>query len=148
MTKKNILFICSENTCRSAYAEAIAKQMVGKTMNVYSAGINVKTELEPMNKYAEIILCNYIGCNHFHKSKKLTKELVMKCDYIFVMENKIMKKLPNYVKERSSLLCKDKDIIDPYNQKGDKLIIYQKMANQIIDCLNKQFINNNIKNNT
>lgn len=148
MNKKNILFICSENTCRSAYAEAIAKKMVGKQMNVYSAGIHVKHELEPMNPYAQIVLCNYIGCDYKHKSKKLTKELVMKSHYIFVMEEKIMNQLPKYVKEKSQLLCNEKDIIDPYNHNGDKLKIYQQMAIQIIDCLNKQIINNNIKNNS
>ncbi len=38
--KKNILFICSWNSCRSQMAEGLAKDMAGDDFEIRSAGIN------------------------------------------------------------------------------------------------------------
>jgi arsenate reductase len=40
--KKNILFLCSENSCHSQMAEGILRHFSGKNYNIYSAGINPK----------------------------------------------------------------------------------------------------------
>lgn len=39
MNKKTIYFLCTGNSCRSQMAEGWAKQYLGGTWNVYSAGI-------------------------------------------------------------------------------------------------------------
>jgi arsenate reductase (thioredoxin) len=38
--KKNILFICSWNSCRSQMAEGLAREMAGDDFEIRSAGIN------------------------------------------------------------------------------------------------------------
>jgi protein-tyrosine-phosphatase len=41
--KMKVMFVCTANTCRSAMAEAIFKQMVGDKVDVYSSGIFAET---------------------------------------------------------------------------------------------------------
>ncbi|MCA1980960.1 MAG: arsenate reductase ArsC [Calditerrivibrio sp.] len=47
MAKKNILFLCTGNSCRSQMAEGYGKIFLGDRYNVYSAGI----EKHGMNPY-------------------------------------------------------------------------------------------------
>lgn len=39
MSKKNVLFLCTGNSCRSQMAEGWARHFHGSTINAYSAGI-------------------------------------------------------------------------------------------------------------
>lgn len=61
-----VMFVCTGNTCRSAMAEAIFKQMVGGDVEVYSSGIAAATGNPPSQN--TIIVCNNHGIdisNHF-----------------------------------------------------------------------------------
>ncbi|UWQ91102.1 helix-turn-helix domain-containing protein [Rhodobacteraceae bacterium M382] len=46
--KLNVLFICSANSARSIFAEAILRHEAGQVFNVYSAGVTPATEPNPM----------------------------------------------------------------------------------------------------
>ncbi|MEL6452068.1 MAG: ArsR family transcriptional regulator [Pseudomonadota bacterium] len=46
-TKHNILFICTGNSARSIFAEAIMRDAAGDRFNVYSAGTKPQSELNP-----------------------------------------------------------------------------------------------------
>jgi len=46
-TKYNVLFICTGNSARSIFAEAILRQTAGAKFNAYSAGTKPKSELNP-----------------------------------------------------------------------------------------------------
>lgn len=50
---KNIVFICIHNSCRSQIAEYFGKKYLGDIYNVYSAGSEIKSEI---NKYAVRII--------------------------------------------------------------------------------------------
>jgi arsenate reductase len=39
MMKKNILFLCTGNSCRSQMAEGLCREFKGNIFNAYSAGI-------------------------------------------------------------------------------------------------------------
>ncbi|MEL6807653.1 MAG: ArsR family transcriptional regulator [Pseudomonadota bacterium] len=46
-TKQNVLFICTGNSARSIFAEAIMRHEAGERFNVYSAGTKPHSELNP-----------------------------------------------------------------------------------------------------
>lgn len=77
---KKILFVCLENTCRSAMAESIFKAITkgDKKIKCYSAGLEA-TEGQPMTENAVLAL-KQLGINpRKHKSKKLTREIMKGC---------------------------------------------------------------------
>ena len=45
---KTVLFLCTENSCRSQMAEAFAKQLGGGVIEAYSAGSNPSGEVNPL----------------------------------------------------------------------------------------------------
>lgn len=42
MTKENVLFLCTGNSCRSQMGEALLRERAGEHFNAYSAGVNPK----------------------------------------------------------------------------------------------------------
>jgi arsenate reductase (thioredoxin) len=46
-TKPKVAFVCTHNSCRSQMAEAISKIIAPDTFDAYSAGTEVKTEINP-----------------------------------------------------------------------------------------------------
>lgn len=47
MKKKKVAFICTHNSCRSQIAEALAKHFAGDVFESYSAGTEIKNEINP-----------------------------------------------------------------------------------------------------
>lgn len=79
--KKNILFLCTGNSCRSQMAEGWAKALKSDIFNVYSAGI----ETHGLNPYAVKVMAEAgvdITCQ---KSQNISefKEMVM--DYVITV---------------------------------------------------------------
>ena len=54
-----IMFVCTGNTCRSAIAEAIFKQIVGDEIEVYSSGIMAVNGQNPSKNTLDV--CNSHG---------------------------------------------------------------------------------------
>jgi arsenate reductase len=70
MNKKNIMFLCTGNSCRSQMAEGFAKKYWGHEFNVYSAG----TKKHGMNKRA-IQVMQEVGVDISSHFSKTTDEL-------------------------------------------------------------------------
>ncbi|MDD6864706.1 MAG: arsenate reductase ArsC [Lactobacillus sp.] len=47
MTKPKIAFICTHNACRSQIAEALGKHLAGDVFESYSAGTQIKDQINP-----------------------------------------------------------------------------------------------------
>lgn len=45
--KKKVAFVCVHNSCRSQITEALAKKLGGDVLEVYSAGTEIKEEINP-----------------------------------------------------------------------------------------------------
>lgn len=45
--KPKVAFVCTHNSCRSQMAEAISKVIASDTFDAYSAGTEVKTQINP-----------------------------------------------------------------------------------------------------
>ncbi len=67
---KNILFLCTGNSCRSQMAEGWAKQLFGAKYNFYSAG----TKKHGMNPYAIKVMAE-VGVDLGKHYSKTTDEL-------------------------------------------------------------------------
>lgn len=78
MTKKNILFLCTGNSCRSQMAEGFAREYWGDELNVYSAG----TKKHGMNERAMKVM-NEAGVDiSSHYSKTVDELSGVKFDYV------------------------------------------------------------------
>lgn len=147
---KNILFVCTGNTCRSSMAEALFKDMlegVGKDMEqikVHSAGIFAVAE-QGASPQAIIVMENRGIDLAEHKAKLLTKEKIEEADLILTMtrrhKNSVIDIIPEakskvytlkeYISEGDKSLL---DITDPFGQPVEE---YEKTAKEIKEALKK-----------
>jgi arsenate reductase len=65
MTKKQILFLCTGNSCRSQLAEAIVNARLGDAWQAFSAGVKPAGFVHPM----AVQVLNEIGIHHNGRSK-------------------------------------------------------------------------------
>lgn len=81
MNKKNIMFLCTGNSCRSQIAEGFARKYWGQEFNVYSAG----TKKHGMNDRA-IKVMKEAGIDISPQFSKTTEELMhISFDYVFTV---------------------------------------------------------------
>ena len=81
MNKKNIMFLCTGNSCRSQMAEGFARKYWGQEFNVYSAG----TKKHGINKRA-IKVMKEAGVDISSHFSKTTEELpLVKFDYVITV---------------------------------------------------------------
>lgn len=117
--KLSLLFICAGNTCRSATAEAIAKELLNDSAIIKSAGLRIRgPKGDPMKHHAQSILCGSEMCyQDKHFSKDLTEKMIKDASHIFVMDDGLLselkKKYGHILKNKAKLLCKS-DVPDPY----------------------------------
>ena len=85
-----LLFVCTGNTCRSAMAEAAAKQLIAQHPDLYgditvdSAGV-MCAEATPASPNA-ILVAEHNGCDLSNfTAKQVTPELLEQADYVFAM---------------------------------------------------------------
>lgn len=87
--KKNILFVCTGNTCRSVMAEALLKKILKEKnridVQVMSAGFLVFSGLGATAGTKEVLRKEGIDVADF-RSQRLTREMIKKSDLILVME--------------------------------------------------------------
>ena len=81
MGKKNILFLCTGNSCRSQMADGWAKALKGDLFNVYSAGL----ETHGLNPYAVKVMEEAGVDITSHKSQLLSEFDDVDFDYVITV---------------------------------------------------------------
>lgn len=130
---KNILFVCTGNTCRSPMAQGICQKIAKArniNINVKSAGISTISGL-PVAENA-ISVCKEIGVDIKDFRTTFIGDInLYDFDHIFVMANshKIQMLSLGIDKEKVSVLAEDRGgISDPY---GGDLTTYRKCRDEI-----------------
>ncbi|MFH0855918.1 MAG: L-threonylcarbamoyladenylate synthase [Candidatus Omnitrophota bacterium] len=116
IARKNILFVCSGNTCRSVMAEAFFKKMMRDEkrfdIGVFSAGVMAVPGIGVSQSAKEVLAREGIDISN-HVSQRATREMLRQSDLVLVMEreqeNAVLKLAPE-VENRVFLL---KEFADP-----------------------------------
>ncbi|HZK00083.1 MAG TPA: low molecular weight protein arginine phosphatase [Tissierellaceae bacterium] len=137
-----VLFVCTGNTCRSAMAEGLLKDLAEKNyfqIEVKSAGV-FAFDGDEASKNAVLALKDMDIDIENHRSQSISKELVEDADLILTMSKSHRESLiMNYpqMADKIFLLNKyafdeDKDIVDPF---GRDIHNYEITRDQILKAL-------------
>lgn len=147
---RDILFVCTGNTCRSSMAEALFKDILedlgNDTMDfkVHSAGI-FALENQEASPQALIAMKNR-GINlSDHKSRLLTEKMVEEADLILTMTSrhkKVILDIKSDAKQKVYTLkeyaySKEEPLLDITDPFGKSVSEYEKTANEIKEALKR-----------
>ena len=146
---KNILFVCTGNSCRSVMAEGLFKKMVAQRANeftVSSAGISAMDGFGPSPETIEVMEAEGVDVAA-HRSQRLRSEMVRLADKIFVMEKMHKDWILRFAPEAKSKIflltefhasdyseAGDADIPDPIRMSDS---FYRNVLAVIRDCVTK-----------
>lgn len=135
---KNVLFVCTGNTCRSPMAQGIFKKMLDdrgiEDIKCSSAGLFALTG-DAVTPNA-IAAAERFGADiSAHRARRITAYLLDETDLFVCMTSRHAKSLSAYVSSDKILALGD-EIIDPYGGNTEEYII---CANAIKTALDAQF---------
>lgn len=136
---KEVLFVCTGNSCRSAMAEGLMKKIVEGSENIHisSAGVAAFNGM-PASEDA-ILVMQRAGIDiSRHKARRITQDLLKNADFILVMDKGHKQHILNYMSglEKKVFLLKEfskeksgaMSIQDPM---GLHISFYEKVADEL-----------------
>ena len=133
--KQKVIFICTENSCRSQMGEGLLRNMAGDKYDVFSAG------LKPgfINPNA-IKVMNELGVDiSKHTSDDVTKYVGDEFDYIITVCDNANESCPIFPGKGKRIHWSFKDPADAVGNEEEVLDEFRKVRDQIKSTL-KQFI--------
>ncbi|MBE7029722.1 MAG: threonylcarbamoyl-AMP synthase [Ruminococcaceae bacterium] len=139
---KNVLFICTGNTCRSPMAEFILKSYNLDGVFVKSRGLYVCCMSNMAFSSEKTLKDNDIPFGDF-KASQVSEEDIVRADIIYTMTNSqrdvLVKAFPHF-EEKIKTLKENGDILDPYMQ---PIKVYQSVFDEIRFAIEKRFLYEN-----
>ena len=147
MSVKNIMFICTGNTCRSAMAEGLLKKMLSDAgiqgINVYSAGLHASTGEYSTDEAIKVMKEDYDVNILQHQSKNVKNTNIQDMDLILCATNAHKTTLEYMYPEIDHKIftikeyaygpdVQDRDIEDPW---GYPIPVYRECAKEIYNAL-------------
>ena len=132
---KNILFLCTGNSCRSQMAEGFAKGLKGDAFNFYSAG----TKKHGLNPYA-IKVMKEIGIDiTTHESNTVDELGDAKMDYVFTVCSDAHENCPYFPGGKTIHVGFDDPprLTKGMGDEQEKLNVYKRVRDEI-----KMFVSN------
>jgi arsenate reductase len=137
---KNILVLCTGNSCRSQMAEGWLRYYAGGEASVYSAGI----ESHGINKYAIRVMAEEMIDISGHKSKTVGELPAIQFDFVITLSDNAREKCPDFPATTTVL---HRPFTDPALFTGTEKDILEKfveLRDEIEDfCFD--FIHNNVR---
>ncbi len=131
--KKNVIFVCTGNTCRSPMAENILRHVlkargIASAYNVKSAGLaaSVGSDMSPNAKYA---LARLGIKPRKHTARQLTEKAVKGAYLIVCMTERHKLAINSPVVKTVAEICGGVDVPDPY---GGSPEVYLKTAEYLL----------------
>lgn len=146
MIHLNIHFVCAANTCRSAMAEAIAKEYIsenGLNMTVSSSGINAFCADAATENAISVLKDEGIDLSE-HRSQRFDPLKASSFDYIFFMTALQQKTVTDRYPELDDICYRlsSKDIPDPYGlgieEYRQTAIILRDVIKEKLDMISKE----------
>ena len=134
--QRQLLFVCTGNTCRSPMAEIIFNHMYRETdWNASSAGTNAIDGAAMSSNARLMVIGQTKDLNPYnHRSRCLSRQLIEKADKIVCLGknhyNQIIESFPEYYNKIRQL--NKHGISDPY---GGDIDTYQECCNEIEDAI-------------
>ena len=127
---KNILFLCTGNSCRSQIAEGFAKEILKDISNIRSVGIKA----HGLNPEAVLTMSEIDIDISNQKSKVLKDEDITWSDYLITLCGEAKDSCPKINAQKIHMHW---DLKDPAKYKGNnKLDFFRKVRNQIKEHIN------------
>ncbi len=142
--KRNILFVCTGNTCRSPMAEAYFKHLtvLHGLSDIHAASAGVAAfDGEKASPQALFALSLHGIDGTRHRSQAVTETLVSQADFIYAMTHSHKQKLVNAFPPSAERVCtllslleSDADLPDPFGGSSEE---YVRCLNRMIPALEK-----------
>jgi len=149
MSQREIVFVCSGNTCRSPMAELLAKSSLAKHYGiplheleqqgwtVRSAGVFAATGMPATREAVQVMSLRGLDLS-LHQSQPAHRDLLNRADHIYTMtrgHQEALWEMAPSLADKVERLIPDQDIIDPI---GSDASVYDQTADMIQQAIHKR----------
>lgn len=113
MSKRNVLFVCTGNTCRSPMAEALLRKALGEKteIKVGSAGVGAMPGQPASHETIDIVQSRKASLSGF-RSRQVDESLLLQSDLIIAMTNSHASMVKQFFPECADAVCLLCDFVD------------------------------------